>query len=142
MFTPPLLTEIKGYPILVDVARILIVDDDTDLVQILTKALQVSGYEVHSAPEPVSGLNLARKIKPDLIILDYHMPGTSGAHLFESFRRNQNTNNTPIIFMSGEATREQIQSEIAEDQLTRFLSKPAHITDLREIIRDMLPTPR
>lgn len=118
--------------------RLLIVDDDSDLVNIVTKALEGSGYEVHSAPEPIAGLNKARAVKPDLIILDYHMPGTTGAHLFESFRRNQSTASTPIIFMSGEATGDQIRSEIAEDARTRFLSKPAHIADLREAIRQML----
>lgn len=118
--------------------RILIVDDDADLVNILTKALEAPGYEVHSAPEPVAGLNKARQIKPDLIILDYHMPGVTGAHLFESFRRNESTESTPIIFMSGDASRDQIRAEIAEDSNTRFMTKPAHIADLRTTIREML----
>ena len=118
--------------------RLLIIDDDADLVQILTKALEVSGYEVHSAPEPSQGMALARKVKPDLIILDYHMPGTSGAHLFESFRRNQSTRSTPILFMSGEATAEEIRAEIAEDAASRFLSKPARIAEVRSIIEELL----
>ena len=118
--------------------RILIVDDDVDLVQILTKALETSGYEVHSAPEPAAGLSKARQVTPDLIILDYHMPGTSGAHLFETFRRNQATRRTPILFMSGEATSEQIRGEIADDDATRFLGKPAHISEIRKTIQEML----
>ena len=122
--------------------KIMIVDDDTDLVQILTSALEATGYEVQSAPEPVAGLRLSRQFHPDLIILDYHMPGTSGAHLFESFRRNQSTAKTPILFMSGQASQEQIESEIADDKHIRFLPKPAHINDLRDTIRGMLPTPK
>lgn len=120
------------------VARILIVDDDTDLVQILAKALESEGYEVHSASEPAAGLDKARQVKPDLIILDYHMPGASGAHLFESFRRNTATAATPILFMSGEATSEQIRSEISEAGGTRFLTKPTRITELRVVVREML----
>jgi len=124
------------------VSVILIVDDDIDLVQILTKALEASGYEVHSAPEPAAGMKKAREVKPDLIILDYHMPGTTGAHLFESFRRNQATAKTPIIFMSGDATHEQIKSEITEDGRTRFLPKPTHIAELRKAIQEMLLCPK
>lgn len=122
--------------------KILIVDDDNDLVAILTKALETVGYEVHSANEPVAGMNKARAVKPDLIILDYHMPGTTGAHLFESFRRNQATLSTPIIFMSGEAKSDDIRAEISEDGRTRFLSKPAHIADLRKTIQELLAVPK
>ena len=123
-------------------SRILIVDDDSDLVAIITRALEASGYEVHSAGEPTAGMNKARQVKPDLIILDYHMPGTTGAHLFESFRRNKAMASTPIIFMSGEATRDGIRAEISEDGRTRFLSKPAHLTDLRQAIAEMLAVPK
>lgn len=118
--------------------KILIIDDDIDLVAILTRALEATGYEVHSANEPVTGMTKARQVKPDLIILDYHMPGTTGAHLFESFRRNQATLATPIIFMSGEAKTEEIRAEISEDGRTRFLSKPAHIAELRKVILELL----
>ncbi|MBI4349445.1 MAG: response regulator [Elusimicrobia bacterium] len=119
-------------------ARILIVDDDADLVQILTKALESHGHQIASAGEPRSGLEKARQCKPELIILDYHMPGETGAHLFESFRRNSATSKTPILFMSGEATQEQIVEETADFANTRFLAKPAHIADLERVIQEML----
>jgi DNA-binding response OmpR family regulator len=120
------------------VARILIVDDDADLVQILSKALETHGHELASAGEPRTGLEKARQFKPELIILDYHMPGETGAHLFESFRRNRSTAQTPILFMSGEATQDQIVSETADFSHTRFLPKPAHIADLERVIKEML----
>lgn len=120
------------------VGKILIVDDDADLVQILTKALETHGHEVASASEPRGGLERARQFKPELIILDYHMPGETGAHLFESFRRNNATAKTPILFMSGEATQEQIVEETADFSHTRFLAKPAHIADLDRVINEML----
>ncbi|MBI3547760.1 MAG: response regulator [Elusimicrobia bacterium] len=125
-------------PLAAKKSKILIVDDDPDLVHILTKALETTGYDVVSAPEPAAGLTTARKVKPDLIILDYHMPGTTGAHLYESFRRNESTQTTPIIFMSGDASPEHIQSEIISDKKTRFMTKPAHITDLRNNISELL----
>lgn len=119
-------------------ARILIVDDDADIVSLLTRALQTAGHEVHSAAEPSTGLEKARQVQPDLVVLDYHMPGSTGAHLFETFRRNQATGRTPILFLSGVATRPKIRSEIAEDGQTRFLAKPVRISVLRDTIREML----
>lgn len=118
--------------------RILIVDDDDELVQILTLALRSCGYEVSSAGEPASGLQAARAFKPDIILLDYHMPGNTGAHLYEAFRRNRSTAETPILFMSGEATSEHILEEIDEPSRTRFLSKPVRIAELQGVIEGML----
>lgn len=119
-------------------ARILIIDDDCDLVQILTLALRNMGHEPASANDPSSGLQAARQFKPELILLDYHMPGNTGAHLFESLRRNSATAKTPILFMSGEATPSLVLSEIADPSLSRFVSKPVHIADLERIIAQML----
>ncbi|MEK7747431.1 MAG: response regulator [Elusimicrobiota bacterium] len=119
-------------------ARILIIDDDCDLVQILSFALKNSGHELASAGDPASGMQTARQFKPDIVLLDYHMPGNTGAHLFESLRRNAATAKTPILFMSGEATPALVLSEIADPALSRFVSKPVHIADLERIIAEML----
>ena len=119
-------------------ARILIIDDDYEIVTLLLEILRHDGHEADSAGEPVEGMQKARTINPDLIILDYHMPGTTGAHLFESLRRNQASRATPILFMSGEANPDDILAEISDPQGSRFLAKPVHLDDFRKTIRDML----
>ena len=119
-------------------ARVLIIDDDFEIVAILTEILKHENHEVSSAGEPVEGMQMARKVKPDLIILDYHMPGNTGSHLFESLRRNNATKNTPILFMSGEANPEQILSEISDSAGSRFLPKPVKLEEFRRTIRELL----
>lgn len=119
-------------------ARVLIVDDDVDLVQIMTLALKAAGHEVRSAGEPTAGMDAARAFKPEIILLDYHMPGQTGAHLFEAFRRNQATAVTPIIFMSGEAAPDTIFGEVAEAEHARFIAKPVRMTELQKAIIEML----
>jgi two-component system OmpR family response regulator len=119
-------------------ARILIVDDDFDIVSLLVEILNNDGHEVHSASEPVEGMQKSRLVHPDLIILDYHMPGTTGAHLFESFRRNQATLRTPILFMSGEASANDIYQEIADPAGSLFLAKPVHLDDFRAAVKELL----
>jgi two-component system OmpR family response regulator len=119
-------------------ATILIVDDDHEIVCLLEEILKREGHEVHSAGEPVEGMQKARKLKPDLIILDYHMPGTTGAHLFESLRRNEASRLTPILFMSGEAQPEQILSEITDTAASQFLAKPVHLEDFRRTVAELL----
>jgi DNA-binding response OmpR family regulator len=119
-------------------ARILIIDDDFEIVAILTEILKVEGHEISSAGEPVEGMQMARKVKPDLIILDYHMPGNTGSHLYESFRRNNATKTTPILFMSGEADPAQIMAEISDTEGSRFLPKPVKLDEFRRTIRELL----
>ena len=119
-------------------ARVLIIDDDYEIVAILTEVLKLEGHEVSSAADPVEGMQASRKLKPDLIILDYHMPGNTGAHLYESLRRNNATKLTPILFMSGEASPELILSEISDTEASRFLPKPVPLADFRAAVREML----
>ncbi len=119
-------------------SRVLIIDDDFEIVSILTEILKVEGHEADSAGDPVEGMRKARALKPDLIILDYHMPGNTGAHLFESLRRNNATKLTPILFMSGEASPELILSEITDTEAARFLPKPVKLEEFRKAIRELL----
>lgn len=118
--------------------KILIVDDDFEIVSLLAEVLRREGHDVDSACEPVEGMKKARTLKPDLIILDYHMPGTTGAHLYESLRRNSASRTTPILFMSGEASPEHILAEISDAGASQFLAKPVHLEEFRQTVRQML----
>jgi CheY-like chemotaxis protein len=122
-------------------AKILIIDDDVDLVHLLTTLLKSWQYEVASANDPSGGLQEARSFQPDLILLDYHMPGSTGAHLFETFRRNQATAGTPIVFMSAVASPDLVFSEVADPGNARFIPKPVQTAELRRVIQEMLPQP-
>jgi len=119
-------------------AKILIIDDDVDLVTLLSTLLRSWKYEVASAVDPAAGLQEARAFRPDLILLDYHMPGSTGAHLFETFRRNQATASTPIIFMSAVASPDIVMSEVADPGNARFIPKPVQTAELHRIIQEML----
>ena len=119
-------------------SRVLIIDDDFEIVQILTEVLTRMGHEVDSAGDPVEGMQKSRKMSPELIILDYHMPGNTGAHLYESLRRNNATKVTPILFMSGEASPDQILAEISDTEWSRFLPKPVPLAEFRQAVTEML----
>ena len=123
-------------------ARVVMIDDDYEIIAILTEILRHENHEVSSAGEPIEGMQTARKVKPDLIILDYHMPGNTGSHLFESLRRNNATKSTPILFMSGEADPAQVMGEVSDSAGARFLPKPVKLEEFRRTIREMLAEPR
>ena len=117
---------------------ILIIDDDYEIVELLADVLACEGHKVETARDAAEGMQKARTVRPDLIILDYHMPGMTGAHLFESLRRNQATRRTPILFMSGEASPDDILKEVVDPQGASFLAKPVHLEDFRNAVRKLL----
>jgi DNA-binding response OmpR family regulator len=119
-------------------ARILLIDDDADLVQLLSILLKNSGYEVSSAGDAAEGLDVCRKFHPDLMILDYHLPGSTGAHLFETFRRNKATQRTPILFMSAIASADDILCEIDDPDISRFMPKPVNTKEFLRNIEEMV----
>ncbi|AFZ50249.1 response regulator transcription factor [Dactylococcopsis salina] len=80
------------------VARILIVEDEAKLAQFIELELQYEGYEVTIATDGFTGLTQARELNPDLLILDWMLPGISG---LEICRRLRQTNNTiPVILLT------------------------------------------
>ncbi len=84
--------------------RVLIVEDDVDTVEALRVLLEHEGYDVVTATDPDSGLEMAQQRRPDLIVLDVMMPsGTEGFHFVWKLRRDghEEIRDVPIIVVSG-----------------------------------------
>src|SRR5512144_264744 len=67
--------------------KILIVDDEPSIVNLVSVYLRAEGYEVHTAADGPSGLKAARSLKPELIVLDVMLPGMDGVELLANLRR-------------------------------------------------------
>ena len=117
-------------------SAIAVVDDDAAVCDSTRFLLETYDFVVHTYR---SGADFLRD-NPVIacLILDYHMPGDTGSHLYESFRRNNATKTTPILFMSGEADPSQIMAEISDSTGSRFLPKPVKLDEFRRTIREML----
>ena len=88
--------------------KILIADDEPDILEIVGYNLQKEGYEVHTAKNGDEAVDLAKKIKPDLLILDIMMPKKTGIQVCEILRAQTEFKETLIIFltaMSDEASQ-------------------------------------
>ena len=68
-------------------AKILVIDDEPSIVNLITAYLKPEGYEIHTAMDGPSGLKAARAFKPDLVILDIMLPGMDGLELLSRLRR-------------------------------------------------------
>ncbi len=103
--------------------RILIVDDEVDVTDLLTYHLRARGYEVQANNDPVAFMDVAREFLPDLVILDVMMPVLSGFQICRMLRADQALKQVPIIFLSAR-TEEGDRIEGLETGADDYICKP------------------
>ncbi len=119
-------------------AKILIVDDEPDIIEFLQYNLEKEGFEVFSANNGESGLALAKKTKPDLIILDIMMPVMDGVEVCRQLRAQPAFQSTVITFLTA---REEDYSQIAaldmggDDYITKPIRPRVLISRIKALLR-------
>lgn len=116
---------------------ILIIDDDSSLVVPLKDGLESAGYKVAAAFDGVQGMLLAHQSKPDLIILDYYMPGGTGGSVYEKLRMRPDTQGIPVVFSTG-VTVEELKKAIKPGPKTFFLRKPVGFHGILDVVNQVL----
>jgi len=102
---------------------ILIAEDERDIREFLVVALQVSGFNVIEARNGEEAVALANSHKPDLILLDVRMPKVSGFEACEILKSNPETKDTPVVFLSAYANKDEIRQGLALGA-DEYLTKP------------------
>jgi len=119
------------------IAKILMADDERNILNLAGEALRQLGYEVITVYDGISAYEKAVEWNPDLIVLDRHMPGMEGIEVCKKIRENGPTQSTPIIFLTAQDTKEEIiqgYSEGAND----YITKPFNMNELMESIKKNL----
>jgi len=121
---------------------ILFVEDDPALLQLGSVSLERAGYAFAGAPNGFQGLHLARKLKPDLIILDYMMPGISGKEVFYELAHDadEGLRHTPVVMLTARTDNRGEQRELLEHGLSAYLCKPFGHSELLNVIDNVLVT--
>jgi two-component system, OmpR family, response regulator AdeR len=89
--------------------RVLMVEDHPDMADLYQLKLQLEGYRVVVASDGVLGLNLARSLKPDLVLLDIHVPLLDGLQLLAAIREDDTTRDMLVIICSEDDSPELIK---------------------------------
>ena len=115
-------------------AKILLIDDDAEVLEINGKYLTSQNFIVFTSSDPKLGLNIARTKKPDLIVLDVMMPGMSG---YELCTRIRQFSNVPIIFLTGKSSEDdKIQGLVTGGD--DYIIKPYSLKELKARIDALL----
>ncbi len=117
--------------------KILIIDDDLETLRLVGLMLQRQGYQIISANNGALGIELAKKEKPDLIVLDVMMPDIDGFHVTKRLRADNEMNNTPILMFTAKS---QVDDKVAgyEAGVDDYLIKPVHPVELVAHIKALL----
>ena len=117
--------------------KILIVDDEVDLVETLSFRLEAAGYKALAAHDGLEGLNKARAEKPDLIILDVMMPKMDGYQVCRLLKFDQKLKTTPIIMLTarGQEQDKQTGNQVGADA---YMTKPFDSKQLLTKVEELL----
>jgi two-component system, OmpR family, phosphate regulon response regulator PhoB len=118
--------------------RILIVEDEHDIADLIGFNLQRAGYAVLKAHDGISGTDVALHERPDLVILDLMLPGRDGYAVFRALRRDPRTASVPVIMLTARAqTEDRIQGlqAGADDYLTKPFSPKELILRVQAVLK-------
>lgn len=119
--------------------KILIVDDEQDIVESLKFVLEGCNYSCYCAYNGEDGLNLARGIEPDLIILDVMMPRINGYKISRLLKFDKKYQNIPILMITARSQEE--DKLIGEETgANEYITKPFDLDDVLKIVQKYLKT--
>jgi CheY-like chemotaxis protein len=120
------------------VARVLVVEDDADVRLVIVTMLQAAGHEVIEAADGAEGLEAVSSTRPECIVTDLMMPGTSGDELITGLRaREDELSALPVVVITAlSQSDERVRALDARD--TCVLHKPAEVVDIPTVVAQML----
>jgi CheY-like chemotaxis protein len=122
-----------------DVKTVFIVEDDEAIGDLLVQAIeQETSYHAVLASDGFQALKMLRTVKPDLLLLDYSLPGMNGLELYDTIHTVKALKHLPVLIVSAETAR--IQKEIKARQLPQ-LQKPFDLANLLQAIERLFSQP-
>jgi DNA-binding response OmpR family regulator len=116
--------------------RVLVIDDEPDVLLLCRVNLRHDGHEVFEAPDGATGLSMAAASPPDLVVLDLMLPAMDGFAVLEALRASEPTEDLPILVLSARAQLE-YRRRALEAGGDVFLSKPFSPERLARAVRDL-----
>jgi DNA-binding response OmpR family regulator len=117
---------------------ILVIDDEKDLIELVQYNLEKEGYDVIAAGDGPSGMEVIRKHRPDLVVLDLMMPGMDGLAVCQQLRSDARVARVPIIMLTAKATEADriVGLELgADDYITKPFSPREVVARVKAVLR-------
>lgn len=116
--------------------KILVIDDDPDMITVIKMALKRNGYDVASAAHEAQAYEQIDAFRPDLILLDVLLSGSDGRHICKHLKSREDSKDIPVIVFSGHPSAQKNIKDYGADD---FLAKPFHESELLGKVKNYLP---
>jgi len=116
---------------------ILIVEDNDKNLKLVRDVLQVKGHATLEAGTAEDGIRLAREHKPDLILMDIHLPGMSGLEALKVLRADAVTAAMPVIAVTA-SVMQQDRKQITEAGFDAYVGKPINLKEFLDAVKSVL----
>ena len=117
--------------------KILIVDDDSQVLNMVRANFLEEGYRVVTAYDGSMALHVAHQERPGLIVMDVNMPMTNGLKALKFLRESKDTNLIPVIFMTAAESRD-VYPVVESSPRTAYLKKPVDLQSLNSLVKEFL----
>lgn len=117
--------------------RILVVDDEVHVIQLVDLALRTEGFEVIAACSGQEALQKAASEKPDIILLDINLPDKNGLDVCKLLKANENTRRIPVLLLSAMSQEQKIEQGLSVGAVA-YITKPFQVKPLIQKIREVL----
>ena len=117
--------------------RILVVDDDEDIVRVVRVNLELEGFEVSTAFDGVEGVQAVERAAPDLVLLDIMMPRMDGIECCRKIKENDLTRDVKVVMVTTKSEYERVREAFAagcDDYVTKPIDKTELITKVQELL--------
>ena len=123
-----------------DKKKILVVDDEPDIIKWLTVLFEDNGYEVIAAVDGADGMQKATGNRPDLIVLDISMPKESGIRMYRNLHDSKDLAGVPVIMLTGVSPEFErfISTRKQVDKPAAYFEKPVNDQDLLKKVRELI----
>lgn len=117
--------------------KILIADDDADMLELLTVMLEGEGYTVLKAENGLQAVEMARKELPALVMLDIHMPVMDGLKACKEIKADKVTRTIPVVMLTVEGSINEIQQAISYGAKT-YITKPSSKSEILKVVKSII----
>ncbi|MBT3981859.1 MAG: response regulator [Bacteriovoracaceae bacterium] len=115
--------------------KILLVDDEEDILEILVEVISSLGHEVRSGADGVGAVKLYAEFKPDVFLCDTNMPGMSGLDVLKEIKEDVLSRGCKFLFITGEP--DWTSSELTEMGAYGFIAKPFELDEIEAKIAEL-----
>ena len=118
-----------------EITNILVIEDEEHIRTILKYNLELDNFKVFLAEDGLTGLELAREQKPDLVLLDWMMPGLDGLQVLSELKHDERTKDIPVFMLTAKSMMAEVGRALYEGA-DDYITKPFDVIELGQILKE------